>query len=114
MAIVIITSVTRLDDSERVSDYRVNTNQNLFGSLHGYMPPTITEKISTAVIPATTVTRITRKGNLNEEEGGHPMEKVDKDLEARIYEIEKRLNNFQAMVMRGKVREESLPRYLEN
>ena len=54
----------------------------------------ITEKISTAVIPATTVTRINRKGNLNEEEGGHQMEKVEKDLEARTYEIEKRLYNF--------------------
>ena len=30
------------------------------------------------------------------------MEKVDRDLEARIYEMEKRLNNFQAMVMRNK------------
>ena len=32
------------------------------------------------------------------------MEKMDRDLEARIYEIEKRLNNFQAMVMRNKAR----------
>ena len=75
---------------------------------------TITEKISTAVIPATTVTRINRKGTMNEEEGSHPMEKVDRDLEARIYEIEKRLNNFQAMVMREKAREEGLPRYLQD
>ena len=75
---------------------------------------TITEKISTAVIPATTMTRINRKGTMNEEEGSHPMEKADKDLEARIYEIEKRLNNFQAMVMRKKAREEGLPRYLQD
>ena len=72
---------------------------------------TITEKISTAVIPATTVTRIKRKGTMTREEGSHPMEKVDRDLEARIYEMEKRLNNFQAMVMRNKAKEEGLPRY---
>ena len=48
---------------------------------------------------------------MNEEEGSHPTEKADKDLEARIYEIEKRLNNFQAMVMRDKAKEEGKPRY---
>ena len=72
---------------------------------------TITEKISTAMIPATTVTRIKRKGTMTREEGSNPMEKVDRDLEARIYEMEKRLNNFQAMVMRNKAKEEGLPRY---
>ena len=51
---------------------------------------------------------------MNEEEGSHPMEKAGKDLEARINEIEKRLNNFQAMVMREKAREEGLPRYLQD
>ena len=55
---------------------------------------TITEKISTAVIPATTVTRIKRKGTMTREEGSNPMEKVDRDLKARIYEIEKCRNNF--------------------
>ena len=75
---------------------------------------TIIEKISTAVIPATTVTRLNRKGTINEEEGSHPMEKLDRNQEARVYEIEKRLNNFQAMVMREKAREEGLPRYLQD
>ena len=75
---------------------------------------TITEKISTAVIPATTMTRINRKETMTGEEGSHPMERVDRDLEARIYEIEKRLNNFQAMVMREKAREEGLPRCLQD
>ena len=75
---------------------------------------TITEKISTAVIPATTVTRMNRKGTMTGEEESHPMERVDRDLEARIYEIEKRLNNFQAMVMRNKAKEEGLPRYLQD
>ena len=73
---------------------------------------TITEKISTAVIPATSMmTRIKPKGIMTVEEGSHPMEKLDRDLEARICEIEKCLNNFQAMVMRDKAKEEGLPRY---
>ena len=55
---------------------------------------TMTEKISTAVIPATRMTRICRRGTTNEEEGNYPMTKVEKDLEARIFEMEKRLNNF--------------------
>ena len=75
---------------------------------------TITEKISTAVIPATTVSRINRKGNLGIEEGNHAMTDTDKALEVRINEIEKRLNMFQAMVMREKVREEGLSRCIEN
>ena len=75
---------------------------------------TITEKISTAVIPATTVSRINRKGNLSIEEGNQTMTDTDKALEVRIKEIEKRLNMFQAMVMREKVREEVLSRCIEN
>ena len=78
---------------------------------------TIIEKISTAVIPATTVSRINRKGNLGIEEGNHAMTDADKALEVRINEIEKRLNMFQAMVMRDmreNVREEGLSRCIEN
>ena len=71
---------------------------------------TITEKISTAVIPATYMARIKRKEMMTEEEGSYSMKNLDRDLEARIYEIEKRLNNFQAMVMRDKAKEEGLPR----
>ena len=75
---------------------------------------TITEKISTAVIPSTTVSRINRKGNLGIEEGNHAMSDADKALEVRINEIEKRLNMFKAIVMREKVREEGLSRCIEN
>ena len=71
---------------------------------------TITEKISTAVIPATSMARIKRKETMTEEEGSYSIKSLDRDLEARIYEIEKRLNNFQAMVMRDKAKEEGLPR----
>ena len=71
-------------------------------------------KISTAVIPATTVSRINRKGNEGIEEGNCAMTNADRALEARITEIEKCLNMFQAMVMREKVREEGLSRCIEN
>ena len=40
------------------------------------------------------------------------MTKREEELEKRIFEMEKRLNNFQAMIMRDKAREEGLPRYL--
>ena len=75
---------------------------------------TITEKISTAVIPATTVSRINRKGNLSIEDGSDTRTDKEKALEARIVEIEKRLNMFQTMVMREKVREKGLVRCIEN
>ena len=75
---------------------------------------TITEKISTAVIQATTVTRINRKGNLGIEDGSHTKNDEEKALEARIFEIEKRLNMFQTMVLREKVREEGSIRCIEN
>ena len=67
---------------------------------------TIIEKISPAVIPATTVSRINRKGNLGIEEGNHATTDKERALEARIIEIEKRLNMFQAMVMKEKVRDQ--------
>ena len=51
---------------------------------------TITEKISSAVIPATTVTRINRKGNLEVEDGRHTRNDEEKALEARVVELEKR------------------------
>ena len=75
---------------------------------------TITEKIRTAVIPATTVSRINRKGNLDVEDGSNTRIDKEKALEARIIEIEKRLNMFQTMVLREKVREEGSIRCIEN
>ena len=76
---------------------------------------TFTEKISTAVIPATTgTTRINRKGNLEVEDGRHTRNNEEKALEARIVELEKRLNMFQTMVLREKVREVGSIRYIES
>ena len=93
--------------------------QNIYGPLYRHAichlvrdsSLTITEKISTAVIPATSMARINRKQMMTEGEGSYPMKHINKNLEQRIYEIEKRLNNFQAMVMRDKAKEEGLPRY---
>ena len=48
---------------------------------------------------------------MTEVEGSYSLKNLNRDLEVRIYEIEKRLNNFQAMVMRDKAKEEGLPRY---
>ena len=38
----------------------------------------------------------------------------EKILELRVQELEKQLNMFQTIVMREKVREEGLVRYIEN
>ena len=42
---------------------------------------TITEKISTAVIPATAVSRINRKGKMMEEQGNNLVNNVERTLE---------------------------------
>ena len=74
---------------------------------------TITEKISTAVIPATTVSRINRRDNMIEQDTSENNEK-ERTLELRVEELEKRLNMFQTIVMKEKLREEGLVRYIEN
>ena len=73
---------------------------------------TITEKISTAVIPATTVSRINRRDNMIEQNTSENNEK-ERTLELRVEELEKRLNMFQTIVMKEKLREEGLVRYIE-
>ena len=70
---------------------------------------TITEKISTAVIPATTVSRINRRDNMIEQDTSENNEK-ERTLELRVEELEKRLNMFQTIVMKEKLREEGLVR----
>ena len=57
------------------------------------------------------MTRINKKGNMDIENGRTTKEKA---LEARIVEIEKRLNMFQTMVLREKAREEGSIRCIEN
>ena len=59
---------------------------------------TITEKISSAIIPATTVTRINRKGQMDIEDGNYIRKIEERALEARIAELEKRVNMFQTLV----------------
>ena len=49
---------------------------------------TITEKISTAVIPATSMARINRKEMMTEGEESYPRKHLNRNLEQRIYEIE--------------------------
>ena len=74
---------------------------------------TMTEKISTAVIPATTVSRINKRDNMIEQDTSVNNEK-ERTLELRVEELEKRLNIFQTIVMKEKLREEGLVRYIEN
>ena len=45
---------------------------------------------------------------MTEGEGSYPMKRTNRSLEDWIYEIEKRLNNFQALVMRDRARDEGL------
>ena len=61
------------------------------------------------MIPATSMARTKQKETTTKVEGNYPMKQLNRDLEQRIYEIEKRLNNFQALVMRDKAKEEGLP-----
>ena len=62
------------------------------------------------MVPATSIARINRNQIMTEGEGSYPMKRTNRSLEDWIYEIEKRLNNFQAMVMRDKARDEGLQR----
>ena len=52
---------------------------------------TITEKISLAVFPATTVTRINRKGQLELQDGNY-MKIEERALEARIADLQRCMN----------------------
>ena len=65
---------------------------------------TITEKVSSAIIPATTVTRINRKGQWEIEDGNYMRKIEERALEARIAELERRVNMFQTMVLKEKAK----------
>ena len=75
---------------------------------------TITEKISSAIIPATNVTRINRKGQLDIEDGNYVRKIEETASEAMIAELEKRVNMFQTMFLKEKAKNDGSIRYLEN
>ena len=71
---------------------------------------TITEKLSSAIIPATTITRINRREQLEIENGRIEGETV----EARITILEKRVNMFQTLLLKEKAKTDGSIRCLEN
>ena len=65
---------------------------------------TITEKISSAIIPAATVTRINRKGQLELEDGNYMKKIEEQAFEARIANLEKHVNMFQTLILKEKAK----------
>ena len=59
------------------------------------------------------MSRINRRDNIIEQDTSENNKK-ERTLELRVEELEKRLNMFQTIVMKEKLREEGLVRYIEN
>ena len=70
----------------------------------------ITEKLSSAIIPATTITRLSRREQ-REIEFGRLEEET---IEVRIINLEKRVNMFQTLLVKEKEKINGSIRYLEN
>ena len=69
----------------------------------------ITEKLSSAIIPATTITRLSRREQRAMESG-----RFEESIETRINNLDTRVNMFQTVI--AKEREENIGsfKYLEN
>ena len=81
--------------------HRIRFSQDLLRPLYGYMPClSITEKLSSAIIPATTITRLSRREQ-REIEFGRLEEET---IEVRIINLEKRVNMFQTLLVKEKER----------
>ena len=70
----------------------------------------ITEKLSSVIIPATTITRLSRREQ-REIESGRLEEET---IEVRIINLEKRVNMFQTLLVKEKEKNNGSIRYLEN
>ena len=70
----------------------------------------ITEKLSSVIIPATTIIRLSRREQ-REIESGRLEEET---IEVRIINLEKRLNMFQALIIKEKDKNNGSIEYLEN
>ena len=70
----------------------------------------ITEKLSSAIIPATAITRLNRREQ-REIESGRIEEET---IEVRIINLEKRVNMFQALLVKDKEKNNGSIKYLEN
>ena len=64
---------------------------------------TLTDKISSVLVPVSSAAKIRRKQALEQSERNNAT------LEARVYDLERRLNNFQAQMARNMMRNQELP-----
>ena len=69
----------------------------------------ITEKISSAIIPATTITRLNRR-NQNEVENGN----FEESIELRVNDLEMRMTMFQTVLVKEKEKNIRSIKYLED
>ena len=69
----------------------------------------ITEKISSVIIPATTITRMNRKEQREVESGN-----FEESIELRVNELEMRMTMFQTVLVKGKEKNTRSIKYLEN
>ena len=70
----------------------------------------ITEKLSSAIIPATTITRLSRREQ-REIESGRLEEET---IEVRIINLEKRVNMFQTLILKEKEKNIGSIKYFKN
>ena len=75
---------------------------------------TITEKLSSSIIPAAIITRINRKGKSELEDGNYNKRIEEETFEARIANLEKRMNMFQTLLLKEKAKNDGPIRCLEN
>ena len=69
----------------------------------------ITEKLSSAIIPATTITRLSRREQRELESG-----RFEESIEVRINNLEMRVNMFQTVLVKEKEKNTGSIKYLEN
>ena len=70
---------------------------------------TIIDKITAACLPVITITRRNQDLSAVGLEEEHPLRRTNKDMEKRIGELEKRVNNLQMLLMANKAKDENQP-----
>ena len=70
----------------------------------------ITEKLSSAIIPATTITRLSRREQMEIESG----RLEEETIEVRINNLEMRVNVFQTVLVKEKEKSTGSIKYLED
>ena len=115
MAFEHIAPITRLDGTDYIKHHRVSSSQSVFYPcvaichLVRDSSLSITEKISSAIIPTTTITRLNRR-NQNEVETGN----FEESLELRVNDLEMRMTMFQTVLVKEKEKNIRSIKYLED